>query len=573
MENKKDFSFLCPTPRTVRPQNGTLDIQSLCFPLEITKKYDFLFDHFAIRNKNRGLEITCQEKKTLAAEEYVVECEPGRVILSANSPRGRFYALSTLMQILAHFQPEGRMPGFLIRDAPTMSFRGFSLDMAYGAIPLPDEMRRLLLRLALLKFNFVSLFLGDPNRLEKAANSELPRGCITRDEIDRVVALGAMMALDVLPSIEIGPVAPGPDDLDAGFLAAFGSMWVQVRLDEKKDDEPAAAWFSRFMGCYHFFRARGKKLLVRGEDFLKTPDWIRKIPQDVMVLIAADEIDSSAGFKRAAGPFKRHHLPQVLGTSTWSQARLIPAMRRSTEDNAAALAAVQEEKLAGVMLHCLTEQGDGAFLEGILLPLFQSGNLFWDGQSPRPDAFSQWALGGHDPDLFRVYAFLSQVDSPLQHSHWQYLFEDPLSAACSRQDDVKEITARYRKASLYLKKRKIAGNEVSDFLHIAQSVYEFVADKVEFSGRLMSWLETAGGDESVRQALDRLLPACEKLKDLYCAMWLKRRHPFGLARRIREFDLIQERFSWIRRSMNHPAQKKKLAMQIKNHSLANGPSA
>jgi hypothetical protein len=573
MENQNDFSFLCPAPRTLRLQGGLLDVQNLCFPLEITKKYDFLFAHHGVKNKNRGLEITCQEKKTLAAEEHVLECEPGRVIVWSNSPRGRFHALSTLMQILAHFQPGGRMPGFFIRDAPALPFRGFSLDLAHGAIPLPAEMRRLLLRLAMLKFNCVSLFLGDVFRPDRGPGDEPPQGRVAREEIAQMVDLGARMGLDIFPAIEIGSSAPGADGLDGSILAAFDSKRVQVRLQRKTDDEPAAAWFEHFMAAHRLFGARGKKLLVWGGDFLEIPDWIRKIPQDVMVLSGDDESGSRQGFKRLAGPFKRHHLPLALATSTWSQARFIPAMRRSAGDHAAALAAVQEEKLSGIMLRCLTDRGDGSFLEGIILTLFQAGNLFWSGRDPRPDAFSHWALGCQSPDLYRVYAFLSQVDSPGQHSHWQYLFEDPLAAPCSRQDNVREVAAWYRKASLYLKKRKISGHEVSDFLDLAQHLVDFVADKVEFSSRLMPWLDSACSDESIQRALDRLLPACEKLKDLYCAMWLRRRHPFGLARRIREFDFLLERFALVQSALKHPGHRKKLAAQAKRLALADEPSA
>jgi hypothetical protein len=144
MNTKNEFSFLFPAAKVIRRQVHFLEIQNLCFPLEITKKYDFLFDVFKIRNKNRGLEVISQEKKTLRAEEYEIESSRNRIILWANSPRGQFYALSTLLQILAFHAPGGRMPGFFIRDAPDLTYRGFRLDAVLGAFPLRPELRRLL---------------------------------------------------------------------------------------------------------------------------------------------------------------------------------------------------------------------------------------------------------------------------------------------------------------------------------------------------------------------------------------------------------------------------------------------
>ena len=59
---KNEFSFLFPYPRHVLVRDDSLDIRDLCFPLEIYKKYDFLFEFFNVRNKNRGLEILFQEE-------------------------------------------------------------------------------------------------------------------------------------------------------------------------------------------------------------------------------------------------------------------------------------------------------------------------------------------------------------------------------------------------------------------------------------------------------------------------------------------------------------------------------
>ncbi len=561
MSSKNEFSFLFPAPKTIRQQSYFLDIHNLCFPLEIIKKYDFLFDYFAVKNKNRGLEIICQEKKTLSSEEYVIESDQSRIVLWANSQRGQFYALSTLLQILAFYNKGGRMPGFFIKDAPDISFRGFLLDVAHGAFPLLPELQRLLLKLALLKFNHFSLYMGGPAKSESVAQSESQKGSMALNEIGLIVALAWKMGIDMYPAIAVGP-----DVGSAEIIAPFRSKLIHIELSEKAETESVTVWFERFLDIYHFYKAQGKMVLVWGDSFLETPDLIRKIPQDVLVLNRDYAIEKTDAFKKKTGPFKKHHIPQVLCPATWSWARFIPAMRKSMANNAAAFAAAKEEKLAGVMLTNCTDKGDGSFLEGIILPLFQAGNLFWSGQSPRPDAFTQWALGQNEPDLFRVYTFLAQVDNPLQHTHRQYLFEDPLFAIFSRQDNVKEIVARYRKTSLYLKKRKIVRSEMADFLNFAQYLYEFIAAKVEFSSHFLTFLNAGQGDEKIRQPLERLLPGAEKLKNLYINLWLSRCRPDGLAKTIREFDFLQERFHYLLRAITHPDARKNLIFKLKNYS-------
>ena len=574
MSNKNEFSFLYPALKTIRWQNRSLDIRNLCFPLEITKKYDFLFDYFAVKNKNRGLEIVCQEKKTLRNEEYIMECDQSRIVIWANSQRGQFYALSTLLQILAFYRPGGSMPGFFIKDIPDISFRGFMLDIVHGAIPLLPELLRLLLKLALLKFNYFSIYLKSPDNSETVARGESHQGGMGSHEIGQLATMAARMGMEMFPAISVGPAVFRPDQaglIDRFFAEAmtpFRSKMILVELEGKGENEPPAVWFGRFLDVCRTLKGQGKKVLVWGDSLLETPDLIRKIPQDVLVLNRDHAIEKTDAFRKKAGPFKKHHIPQVLCTATWSRARFIPAMRESMANNAAAFAAAREEKLVGVMLTGWAEKGDGHFLEGIILPLFAAGNLFWSGQAPRPDAFSLWALGRNEPDLFRVYTFLAQVDHPLQHTHSRYLFEDPLFAVFSRQDDAREIVARYRKTSLYLKKRKIVHSEITDFLNFAQHLYEFIADKVEFSSQFLALLTDGREDEKIRQRLERLLAEVEKLKNLYINLWLSRCQPEGLARKIKEFDFLEERCHYLLQASALPAARKKLLTKLKNHSLA-----
>jgi len=573
MSNKNEFSFLFPAPKTIRWQNHSLDIQNLCFPLEIMKKYDFLFDCFAVKNKNRGLEIICQEKKVLGNEEYIIESSQSRIVLWANSQGGQFYALSTLLQILAFYKKSGRVPGFFIKDAPDISFRGFLLDVAQGAYPLLPELQRLLLKLALLKINHFSLTMGVPAKPESASRSESHKVSIAANEISMIAALALKMGIDIYPAISVEPEVRSLDQTvcidsaNAEILAPFRSKLVHIELSEKKQTESATAWFNRFLDVCRFYKAQGKTVLVWGDSFLQAPDWIRKIPQDVLVLNRDHTIQKTEAFKKKAGPFKKHHIPQVLCPATWGQARFIPDMRKSMTNSSAAFAAAKEEKLAGVMLTGSAAKGDGSFFEGIIFQLFGAGNLFWSGQAPRPEAFSLWALGQDEPDLFRVYTFLAQVDNPLQHTHRQYLFEDPLFAVFSRQDNVKEIVARYRKTSLYLKKRKIARSEMNDFLTFAQHMYEIIADKVEFSSCFLTWLSAGPGDEHIRQSLERLLVEVEKLKNLYIKLWLSRCQPDGLARVIREFDFLEQRCHYLFQASVHPAARKKLLLELENYSL------
>lgn len=562
---KNEFAFLFPQPRTVFLRAGFSDIRELSFPLEICKKYDFLFDHFEVKNKNRGLEILFQEANDLAAEEYVLESAPKRILVLAGSAAGQFYALATLLQILSYFSGSGRMPVFSIRDAPEIAVRGFVFATEGGAVPLAAELQRLLLKLALLRFNHFALPASSAAGLGLPAPGRAGKGAASGAAMAVVAARAQKMGMEIflLPADASAAPGRGPDPAGAGLFPARLEL-IGWEGGEKKTR--AAAGFENFLNRYRLGKAGGKKMLAWADGFREHAEWIRKISHDVLVLNRETELSGPADLQNRIGPFKKHHVRQVLCPTVWSRDRFIPAMRRSMAGISAAFCAAKTEKLAGVML-IGGEGGASACLpEAGALLHFEAGSLFWSGRPPVPSAFSRWALGRDEPDLFRVYSFLAQVDLQLPHTHCQYLFEDPVFASFSRTGDPREIEAYYHKTALYLKKRKIARNELSDFLGFARQLFEFIAAKVEFSRRLCSLLEEKDGPEKIRHQAAWLGKGTAKLKSLYLELRGKSFQPEGLTESVAGFGFLQERFHYLHQASSRSESVKNLLLELKNDS-------
>ncbi len=357
------------------------------------------------------------------------------------------------------------------------------------------------------------------------------------------------------------PAGHSPDSAGAG---PFPGRLELIAWDGAGEKNRAAAGFEDFLNFHRLGQAAGKKMLAWSDGFRGHPEWIRKIPSDVLVLNRGTEPCQAADLQDRIRPFKKHHVRQALCPAVCSRDRFIPALRRSMAGVTAAFNAAKAEKLAGVMLigcaggDCLTEAG--ALLH------FEAGSLFWGGRPPVPGAFSRWALGRDEPDLFRVYSFLSQVDLRLPHTHCQYLFEDPVFAPFSRQGDPREIEAYYRKAALYLTKRKIARNELSDFLGFARLLFEFIAAKVEFSSRLCSLLEEKEGAEKIRGLAAGLERGGEKLKNLYLELRGKSFQPEPVTEGVSGFGIMQERFRYLCQAVSLAAARENLLLELKNYS-------
>lgn len=561
---KDEFAFLFPRPRTVLCRGSFFDCRELCFPLEICKKYDFLFDHFAVRNRNRGLEILFLEDQDLGEEEYALECDRQGILALSASAAGRFYALATLLQILSYFGGSGRLPVFSIRDAPEIGVRGFLLAGENGAVPGAAELQRLLLKLALLRFNHFAL----PASCLAGHAHPGRKGAVGRPDMGLLAARAQTLGMEIFLLPAAAPAGHGPDSAGAG---PFPGRLELIAWDGAEKKNRAASGVEDFLDLYRRGKAAGKKILAWSDGFRDHPEWIRKIPSDVLVLNRESEPCEPAGLQGRIRPFKKHHVRQALCPAVCGRDRFIPALRRSMAGVTAAYSAARAEKLAGVMLSDCA--GGDCLEEAAALLHFEAGTLLWSGRPPVPGAFSLWALGRDEPDLFRVYSFLSQVDLRLPHTHRQYLFEDPVFASFSRQGDPREIEADYRKAALYLKKRKIARGELSDFLGFARQMFEFIAAKVEFSSRLLSLLEEKEGAEKIRGQAAGLEQAGEKLKDLYLQLRGRSVQHGPAAESVAGFGFLQERFRYLRQAVSQPAARESILLELKNYLPLHGPAA
>ncbi len=526
---KSDFAFLFPPPAAVRFHGGSLDIRSLSFPLEVLKQFDFLFALFAVPNRGCGLEIIFQENPGLGGDGYAIDCEAGRIVLKAASGRGRFYALSTLLQVLAFHAGGGRMPTFSLRDAPAIPFRGFMFDAGPGGALHASGLRRLLLELALLKF---SHFAVPPDAVGPGVRQELT-------VLARKTGL-ELILLDARPDA-VSIFGPGPAyDGDLPVAPPSGSTGAEAKL-------PAGDWFIFFLDRCRQARCQGNKAVMWGDLFLDHPDWIRKAPKDILVLNRPSATTRCDFAGDAIAPFRRHHIPQALCPSLCGRDRILPDARSGMARVQSAFAAARAEKLAGVMLRGGAGEDGGCLPEGAALLHFQSGCLLWSGRVPGPASFSRWALGRDEPDLFRVYSFLAQAEHRLPFTHLRYLFEEPLLAPCSRQGDPREVVAHFRKAALYLKKREIAAGELAGFVDFIRPLYAFIAAKVEFSMRLEALLGDKDGSQEVGRFAEQLAQECLELDGRY--MEARGRHfgPGGAPG-------VQAGFAELRRSLQHLAR-------------------
>jgi|GEM_PF-944033 len=576
MEQKTEFQLIFPAVKEWRQQQGRFPQDQFEFPLEILKKYRFLFDYFAIPCTGSGTKVLFEDRSNLGEEEYLIDVHPKSVHISYATPRGCFYALSTFLQILALFGRESvgkDRPCFLIRDYPDLRFRGFHLDISRGAVPRLETLRNLMIRAGLLKFNHIGLYIEDTLQFDSPMGPVAKKSMITPAEIRELNRLARSMGIELFPSIQVlchlrnwlqqsghreltssrsdDCIDPKRDEaVEEVFRHAeaisdhFPAKLLHIGMDECSALDSAEDYFTHFRKSLFRFQKRGKRVGFWGDMFVHYPELIRKIPADVLVFNWEYFIEREEEFEKQAALFKKHHLPQVLCPATWSWAKLVPAPQKAYRNIDAAFQAARKLSLEGVMLTSWGDDGNEYLLEGIDLCLFYTGNLLWSGKPSNPDSFHAWKRCREGEELFRIYTFIAKVDQPLPYTHRYYLWEDPIYAPYSRQRQPDEIVSHITKAHDYLVKRIGREDGPGSYLAFVRDLYAVIAAKVEFS-RLLPIMAEQDHLDWIEQTCRELIARLETLKLNYSRLWLREYKPEGLFYNQMKFAHIQERLRFL----------------------------
>lgn len=176
--------------------------------------------------ENNFILLTLDSNLSLNEEGYTLNSTHKGVSIEATSPKGIFYGLNTLMQLLpAEAESQSlanninwSIPAVEIKDEPRFSWRGFHLDVCRHFISL-EEVKKHIDMLSIFKINkfhwhltedqgwrieikkYPKLTTVGSTRVE--ADGSAHAGFYTQEEIKEVVAYAAERYIDVIPEIEM----------------------------------------------------------------------------------------------------------------------------------------------------------------------------------------------------------------------------------------------------------------------------------------------------------------------------------------------------------------------------------
>jgi len=285
-------------------------------------------------------------------EGYFLDVDAKGIVIIAESEKGKFYGVMTLLQML---QKEGRsisIPAVAIHDFPAQKIRGITDDISRGQISTVDNFKKIIRFCARYKMNVYSPYIEDVFLFKNHRALGEERGALTAAEWKELDAYAKKYFVEMIPIFEtlghwenilIRPdymkygEFPGAhtvnvsdekayallDEMIGEIASAFSSPYFNIAADESWDvglgankervakSDLATVHAEHYKRVFAIVKKYGKKPMMYGDIILEHPDILKKIPSDVVMVdwhygasfdYPSPEIFRSAGFPYVVSP-------------------------------------------------------------------------------------------------------------------------------------------------------------------------------------------------------------------------------------------------------------------------------
>jgi len=324
------------------------------------RRFPTNFIYLATPEDDRAKELLKERKgkltKEMREEGYFLDVGPEGVAIIADSPRGRFYGVMSLIQMIEREKKSIVIPGVTIHDWPMQKIRGMTDDLSRGQVSTMENFRKIIRFLARYKLNVYSPYIEDIFVFKSHPLVGKGRGELTAAQMKELDAYAQRYHVELIPIFEtLGhwenilalpqyagyAEFPGAhtvnisdeavykmlDEMIGELAAAFSSPYFNMAADESWDvglgankqrvmaSDIATVHAEHYKRLFDILKKYKKKPMMYGDIILNNPAILDKIPKDVVIVDwqyhVSDNYGSPAKFKDAGFPF-------VVSPAVWN---------------------------------------------------------------------------------------------------------------------------------------------------------------------------------------------------------------------------------------------------------------
>lgn len=538
--------------------------------------------------KERGGVLTA----AMRTEGYFLDVNADGCVIIAESEKGLFYGVMTLIQWMGKEKRSVVLRGVTITDFPLQKVRGITDDLSRGQISTMEDMKRIIRTVAGYKLNVYSPYIEDIFRFRNHPAIGKDRGALTAAEWKELDAYAKRYFVEVIPIFEtlghwenilILPEYakyaefPGAQTVNVSdertyalleemigeIASCFSSPFFNIAADESwdvglgaskervKKSDLATVHAEHYKRIFDIVKKYGKKPMMYGDIILQHPEILKKIPSDVTMVDwhygATLDYPSPEVFKAAGFPY-------IVSPAVWNFTGPFPnyintflnirSLNRDGFDNGS----------LGMLCSNWNDFGGEALRELNYYGYAWTAECAWNPVTADQPSFDRAFFSGFfGPEasvtMQSVYAAMS---SPANQFHWYELWRHPM---LPNRDDMiweKRLPLLQRmqsiRSTMPLVLRQLeeaaplvtANKEHLPYLAFVAKLNLWFADKIEAQERIRLWmkdttLSAAVRAERIGEAARSVTEGLSAVKQEFVSVWKRAYRPKTL-------DLLLERY-------------------------------
>ncbi|MFX1452024.1 MAG: glycoside hydrolase family 20 zincin-like fold domain-containing protein [Promethearchaeota archaeon] len=537
-----------------------------------------------------------------ADEGYSLKIENNMVKLIAESEKGIFYGIQTLLQLMKFNQNETIFPEITIVDFPNFKIRAVADDISRGAVPTVENIKKFIRILSHFKMNFFIFgYECDIFYYEKHPTIGIGRDPLTREEILEIQDYAKKYFMEIVPLVcltghvdnvllvpgyrDLGEF-PGAQTFDISnekvrifikdcldeLCSNFSSNYFHITLDElfdfgrykskkyleQKGKETALLEFYNWM--FDILRKHGKDKIIMYHDTVIKYDKVRKgLSKDIIIFFW--EYFLHFNF-RLIKKLQRAGFSVIVSPTVFSWSRNFPDIKKSIK-NIVALTRYgykRGENVLGTGVSSWGDFGNESFRDHRLFGFTLSADVSWNTPEFNLErfqrAYNKEFFGITDERMIEIFDSLGWVNRVITGTisrmlavpiFYQLFWRHPFPSKKPKINTSKmkkllnkmEITQKKIEAiEPLIKKNK----DYVKYLKFSAKIAMFYAKKNLYSDQISKLLEnTPISAENKKEAISLISKLREDFKNIkgtYMDLWLRCAKPDGLKRLLPYYDWL-----------------------------------
>lgn len=337
MGNAQNIGVI-PTPQKIEMRNG---------------QYQFSGNPVVESQLVLSLPITTNED-----QGYLLEVTPQKIMISATTEVGLYYAQLSIRQLVNYFQNGTgcSIPCMLVTDYPALKYRGWMDDISRGPIPTMEFLKREISTMAQYKMNFFNLYTEHVFKLDEYPDIA-PTDGLTAEEIRELEDFAAQYHIEFFGNQQCLAHAektlripfyqdmadtkanwnPGlkktKDFLEYQLTTvakAYQSPFFNIDCDEtealgngkakeyvRQSGDASQVYADHIKRVYDILKPLGKRVMMWGDIAAKDSAITAQLPKDMLMIVWSYGPQDS--YVRMMEPFKQQGLEFMVapGMSMW----------------------------------------------------------------------------------------------------------------------------------------------------------------------------------------------------------------------------------------------------------------